>query len=207
MPQSLQFTFGKSEFACTISKVDRSKIYGSVELEVLDENGRKCELATLADDGKTLIPAGGSALAYISPDGDWRDKKDLKPVDVDGNEIEPVTSTFKETTDLGESVSVEDFLSHNIRLVYLLDVVEGEMPKQLLNDLKKGGIYKFPFSYRGGLEADAAFLIADAAGTPWMLVGKPTKIEFLGYEQTAAAVGADDDEEDEDGGDLMDFGL
>ncbi|MFT5466317.1 MAG: hypothetical protein ACI8UO_001416 [Verrucomicrobiales bacterium] len=208
MAQSLQFTFGKNEFACSISKVDRAKIYGSVELEVLDENGRKCDLATLAGDGKTLIPAGGTALAYVSPDGDWREKSGLTPVDIDGNRIEPVTSTFKETTDLGESVSHEEFLSHNIRLIYLIDVVEGEMPQQLLEDLAGGSIYKFQFSYRGGLEADAAFLIADGDGTPWMLVGKPTKIQFIGYEQTAASVGSDEDgDEAEVAGDLMDFGL
>lgn len=207
MAQSLQFTFGKDEFACSISKVDRTKVYGSVELEVLDEDGKKCDLATLAGDGKTLIPSGGAALAYMSPDGEWRDKGDLKPVDIDGNPIEPVTSTFKQVTDLGESISVEEFLSHNIRLVYLLDVVEGEMPQQLLEDLAGGAIYKFSFSYRGGLEADAAFLIADKDGTPWMLVGKPTRIEFVGYEQTAGVAAAEEDASDDDGGDLMDFGL
>lgn len=210
MAQSLKFTFGKSEFACAISKVDRSKIYGSIELEVLDEEGRRCELATLAGDGKTLIPAGGAALAYVSPDGRWADKSALKAVDVDGKPIVPVTSTFKQTTDLGEVVTPEEFLSHNIRLVYLLDVVEGEMPQQLLDDLAGGSIYKFNFSYRGGLEADSAFLIADRQGDPWMLVGKPTQIEFIGYEQAVGAAAADDDDDDadEDGDDaLMDFGL
>ena len=207
MAQALQFTFGKDEFACSISKVDRTKVYGSVDLEVLDEEGRKCELANLAGDGKTLIPSGGSALAYVSPDGEWRDKGDLKPVDLEGNEFQPVTSTFKQTTDLGEAISVEEFLSHNIRLVYLLDVVDGEMPQQLLDDLAKGEIYKFSFSYRGGLEADAAFLIADKDGTPWMLVGKPTRIEFVGYEQTAGAATADEGADNDDDGDLMDFGL
>ena len=30
-------------------------------------NGRRCELATLADDGKTLVGRGGVTYAYLSP--------------------------------------------------------------------------------------------------------------------------------------------
>lgn len=207
MAQHLQFSFGGTEFACGISKVDRARLYGSIDTEVLDEEGRKCELATLAGDGKTLIPAGGTALASISPDGSWRVKEELTPVDLNGNPIASVQSTFKVTTELTEKATYEEFLSHNIRLLYLLETVTGKIPDALMEELKGGTIYKFQFSYRGGLEADAAFLLAGEDGTPWMMVGKRTDISFIGFEQVAAAVQNEEDaNEDEDDG-LMDFGV
>ena len=134
MAQALTFQFQGQEFACSIKKVDRAKLYGSVQLEVLDENEKPCELATLASDGKTLIPMGGTALAYLSPEGDWREKDALKPVDLEGEEIEPVTSTFKTTTDLVREASYEEYLSHNIRLLYLLSTVEGSFPPNSSNN-------------------------------------------------------------------------
>ena len=205
MAQQLQFAYGDEEFAFGISKVDRSKLYGSVELKVYDEEKRECELATLAGDGKTLIPLGGTAFANLSPEGHWRDKDELKPVDLDGNEIEPVTSTFKTTTPLVKKASYEDYLSRNIRLIYLLETVEGVLPDELVQELKDGVIYQFPFSYRGGLEADDAFLIAGEDDQIWMTVGKKTDIQFIGFEQAGATVVEVEEEEDVDG--LMDFGL
>ena len=37
-------------------------------------------MATLADDGRTLIERGGTGIGYLSVDGDWCDKTDLMPV-------------------------------------------------------------------------------------------------------------------------------
>ncbi len=207
MAQALQFQFGSSEFSCAVSKVDRTKLYGSVQLEVLDENGRKCDLATLAGDGKTLIPSGGTALAYLSPDGLWRDKKDLTPVDLDGDEITEVTSTFKVSTDLTKKASYEDYFSHNIRLIYELQTVDEDVfPPDFVAELNDGAIYTFPFSYRGGLEADAAFILAGPDGTIWMTVGKQTKIHFVGVEESGAVAEEEEGpaEEEEDG---LDFGF
>ena len=48
-------------------KIDRSDLYGFKEVEVLDEHGQRCELATLADDGKTVVGRGGVTYAYLAP--------------------------------------------------------------------------------------------------------------------------------------------
>lgn len=207
MAQLLQFTFGDAEFACDIFKVDRTKLYGRVEIEAVDEAERVCQLATLAGDGKTLIPAGGTALAYISPEGFWRDKTELKPVDLEGGEIDPVGSTFKSTTPLAEKATYEDYFSHNIRLTYLLNAAEGEFPEALLQEMRDGAIYKFPFSYRGGLEADISFVFTDAEDNVWMAVGKPTKVHFIGPEETGAAAPETEDASEDEEDELMDFGF
>ncbi len=206
MAQHLQFTFEDQEFACDLFKVDRQKLYGKVDLEAVDDEERVCQLATLAGDGKTLIPSGGTALAYVSPEGLWREKGDLNPVNLEGEPIEPVGSSFKTVTPLAERATYEDYFSHNIRLTYLLNAVESAFPEALLRELREGAIYKFGFSYRGGLEADAAFLFSDNADKVWMAVGKPTKLHFIGPDEPAPAVEEEAGSEEEEEDALMDFG-
>ena len=50
------------EFPVSLVKVDRDKLYGSIEIEAFDEKGNAAELKVLAADGKTLIDKGGTAL-------------------------------------------------------------------------------------------------------------------------------------------------
>ena len=57
-----------------MTKVDRAKLYGYKELLVLDENGETCEMATLAEDGHTVVGKGGTGMGYLSADGQWCDK-------------------------------------------------------------------------------------------------------------------------------------
>jgi hypothetical protein len=44
----LVFDIAGKEITCGMAKVDRTKLYGYVDTEVLDENDEICELATLA---------------------------------------------------------------------------------------------------------------------------------------------------------------
>ncbi|MDF1815194.1 MAG: hypothetical protein P1V20_23540 [Verrucomicrobiales bacterium] len=195
----LQLEYKGDPVNCGISKVDRSKLYGYAKTEILDDEGRLCKMATLASDGRTLIPAGGVALAYISPTGAWRDKKELEAVDMNGNTITGVTSTFKEVVHLEEESTVENFLDHNIRMVYELSPEEeASFPQGLVSELKSGRIFTFPFSYRGGLTADTAFVIEGADETIWMLIGKKTDINFISYEQAKGVAEPDEEEEDEE---------
>ncbi len=186
-----------------MTKVDRTELYGYVDTEVLDESGGPCELATLAGDGKTLIPMGGTAFTYLSPDGLWRNKSDLKAVNLNGEPIVPVISSFKAPIQLSEKVSIDEYLSHNIRIVYLLSAEGGlgELEKALGDD---GSLFAFDFSYRGGLVADRAFLLKSEDGAIWMAVGKATRISFIGMQQLAVVEEeAEPEEEDAD----LDFGM
>jgi len=203
MAKPLVLTYDGKDIPFSLAKVDRSKLYGSVDIETLDEDGNICEMAVLAGDGKTLIGKGGTALAYISQNGEWCDKSNLKPVDFDGNEIKPVQSSFNQPNPLERKVTIDEFLNFNIRSSYMLNC-ETELDPKLLDELGNGAIYAFPFSYRGGLEPDTAFLLKGTDDTIWMLVGKETEIHFIGYEQTAAVEEAEEEiEEDDD----MDFGM
>jgi hypothetical protein len=187
-----------------LEKVDRTKLYGFVETEVLDEAGKKCEVGTLTGDGHSIVGKGGTALAYFSPDGLWRKKTDLKPVDLHGNVIPPVKSTFDATVTLDKTATIDEYLSHNIHLIYRLEAQQ-DHPK-LMDELKKGTIFCFPFSYRGGVESSAGFLLQGSDGNVFLCVGAPTKIEFIGLKHQAP-VTTDDSAEPTEEEDLLDFSM
>lgn len=196
------FRFGDRDLSFTMTKVDRSKLYGYKETEVLAEDGQRCELATLADDGSTVVGRGGTGIGQLSAAGLWCDKQTLRPVDQDGKGIQPVPSSFSAPIRLFETASVGDYLNHNIRLVY--HVTSEDVLDDLVAELKKGTLFAFPYSYRGGLAADAGFLLMGEEDKIFMLVGNPTKLEFIGLQQLAVVDEADEEDEEAD---EMDFDM
>ena len=151
--------------------------------------------------------AAAPALGYVDADGCWCDKSTLKPIDLEGHEITPVVSSFTAPIKLFDTVTADEYLSHNIRLVYQLQSDEtqsDENLQSLVAELQRGTIFSFPYSYRGGLEADAAFMLLGEDGNIFLTVGNPTKIEFIGLQQTAALVGEEDETDETD---LMDFDM
>lgn len=203
MARPLILRYGQQEVAFQLNKVDRSRLYGFKEREVLDETERLCELATLADDGRTVVGRGGTGLGYLTADGEWCQKSELRPIDVEGQEITPVKSSFEAPIDLIQTATTEEYLDHIIRLVYVLDTEDDGT--ELWEELKSGTIYTFPYSYRGGLQADAAFLLAGADNNLFLVVGNPSTVRMVGLPQTAAVIDEETDSAEE--GDLMDFDM
>ena len=203
MPRALVLKFRNKDIICTPEKVDRSKLYGFIDVEALDSKGRKCTLATLAEDGRTIVGIGGSAFGVLSPDGEWLEKSTLKAVDREGRDVKPVASSYSAPVLVSKTVTIDEYLSHNIKSVYMLNP-EGQT-EDLIAELKKGTIFTFPYSFRGGLAADAGFLIAGADGGFFFCVGQPTTIHFVGLEQISAPTEEDVDSEGDD--DSLDFGM
>lgn len=201
MAKPLVVSLGGSDFALNLNKVERSDLYGFIEVETLDEQGRKCTLATLADDGRTLIGTSGSALAMLSVDGEWLDKKVLRPVDNQGQAMTPVASSYSAPVPLQKTATIEEYLSHNIRSAYQVSSETDLEP--LMAELKKGTIFHFPYSFRGGLAPDAGFLLLAADGTPFVAIGGQTRLEFVGLQQ----VGTAEEEPEGDDDDSLDFSM
>lgn len=227
MPRALKFLFGDTEYALEMTKVDRSRLYGSKEIEVLDENDYPCELATLADDGCTMIGRGGTGMGWLDADGRWRDKSELRPHNVDGDPIEPVASSFRSAIKLFDTATADEYLSHNIRLAYQLQSpsaadcdrsdkgengddsrppADSSIPEDLNRKLARGTIFKFEYSYRGGLEADIAFLLHNDSGDPMMVVGNPSLASFVGIQSSVLEPDPEDVTDDEPDA-LMDFDM
>lgn len=197
MARSLSFTINDATFDAEIIKVDRSHLYGTVVIETADMEGKRCNVATLAVDGKTLIPKGGTALGYINPEGEWVSRDQLKPVDLDGNAVDEVESSFDAPIVLEKKVDVDVFLDHSVRLVYRLNP-ETPFPEALLAELKSGILYQFGFSYRGGVGYDPAFILSDEEDNVWMMVTRENLVESVGLEQAAVCYGENLDEDSEE---------
>ncbi len=205
MAKALVFKHGSTELQFNLEKVDRKKLYGQVDSEVVDAQGRVCQLAILGGDGKTLVGRGGSALLMLDPDGSYRERSALKPVDLEGAPLTKVPSTFAAPVVLNQRASIDDYLSHNVKALYALQPPMGA--EGLLTELRGGALYTFPFSFRGGLDPDVGFLLANSEGAPFLAVGKKTRLQFVALPEIADPDTEDnlDDEGDDD--DSMDFGM
>lgn len=180
MARSLMLSLDGVEFEVELARVDRDDLYGKIEIEAFD-GGKPAELKLLAADGRTIIDTGGTALLMIDEDGNSVSRSDLKPVDLDGNELKPVPSSFDGVNTL-KKVSIDDYLSSLTRMVYhLTPVGEGnDSPYDSLRDTD--AVYSFPFSYRGGVDEDIAFVLSNPQGV-FLTVGKPAELEFLTLNQ------------------------
>lgn len=202
MARDLILSLDGHETAVKLVKLERDKLYGEIEIEAFDEKGNEASIKVLAGDGKTLIDKGGTALATLTEDGESISRTDLVPVDDDGNEIEPVASSFGEPIPL-RSASVDDYLSQVVKSIYLLEASEGSDLDYIYSHISGGKIYSFPFSYRGGLEYDSAYLLGQDKGA-FMIVGKPAQLQFVRLNQAAVLDAVEESEvSDED----LDFEL
>ena len=200
MARALEFRMDGQTWTVALEKVDRTALYGTIDVETRDKSGARCDVATLAADGRTLIPVGGTALGYVSPTGEWLERSELVAVDVRGTKVNTVSSSFDTPIELDTKTTGDRFLDHSIRSAYLLDTTE-QPPVNLQAALDAGTIFKFDFSYRGGSNSDPAFLMKGADEALWMLVGDDNNINFVGLAEVAAPA-ADEPAGDADSDDL-----
>lgn len=202
MARTLAFNFDGQPFRCAVDKVERSDLYGRIDIEIHDRSGQRCDVATLAADGRTLITSGGTGLGYMSGDGRWIERSELVAVDVAGRRLNTVPSSFDAAIDLDIRTSADRFLDHSIRSSYLLSPEEPGLPAAFEAELSSGTIFKFDFSWRSGINTDPAFVMKGADGAVWMLVGAECNADMVGFAQ-AASLDATDDEAG--AGDDLDF--
>lgn len=202
MARPLVLTLDGQEFQVKLLKIDREKLYGKIDIEAFDDKGREASLRVLAADGKTLIDKGGTALATLTENGDSIDRSELVPINADGEAIEQVRSSFTETNILTPT-TVENYFHQVIKSVYVLSPFEDSNLNDLYDQLASDQIYTFPFSWRGGVEADNAFLIG-ANSEAFLVVGKQAEFQFIKLNQAALL---ESTEEEEISADDLDFDL
>lgn len=200
MARELTLSLDGEEFAVIINKVSREKLYGDVEVEAFDEKGAPAQLLTLSADGKTFIDTGGTSLATVTAEGTSISRADLIATDIHGEKLDEVPSSFNQTNKL-KKAAIEEYLSQIVKSVYVLEAAEGSDLK-LLKDHFPGNIYKFDFSYRGGLEYDSAFVLGNKTDA-FLIVGKQGEFEFVKLNQVAVLESTEEDIS----GDDLDFDL
>jgi hypothetical protein len=211
---TLSLIFQGESLAFTLDKIDRDRLYGYVDQETTDDAGHPCAQALLTGDGHTLAGSGDTALAYLSPEGLWRDRSQLHALDArDGPLLVPVKSTFALPVNLDEApvgpdapprpdpnkiATLDDYLSHTIRLVYRLTQEGGGSARPLLAELEEGTIFTFPFSYCGGDLASTGFVLLGSDGGIYLAVGEPCALDYATLDALATLVEGENSAADEE---------
>lgn len=193
MARNLILSLDGNEFEVILTKIDREDLYGRVEIEAFDEKGKPAELKVLAADGKTLIEKGGTALGAVNEKGDSIDRAALTAVDLDGKEISRVESSFNQVNEL-KKADVDSYLGLVVKSVYVLDAAEASDIDYLQQHLASKQMFSFPFSYRGGLDYDSAYIIGGEGNDAFMVVGKDSDLQYMKLNQ--AGVLSSNEEQD-----------
>jgi hypothetical protein len=202
MPRPLILSLDGEEFSVGLFKVDRSALYGDVQIEAFDEKGNPATIKVLAADGNTLIDKGGTALEMVDKDGNSLERNQIQTVDIKGKPLKPVESSFSHVNPL-KKAEIDDYLSLIVKSVYWIQPNEGETADVLFDHLKEGHLYSFPFSYRDGIDSDEAYLVGNGTDA-FMIIGQQATLQYVKFSQTTTL---DSTEEQEISADDIDFDL
>lgn len=198
MAKELIFVLAGSDFSVVPVKLERKKIYGWTDTVATDKEGGVCQSAYLSPDDSLIIPSGGLKQASVDEKGRWLDKSELKAFSEDGTEELPVLpSSFDAPIELKTKATKEEFLDNDWESVYQL--VNPDLAAAIGND-----IYKFEFSYRGGVNHNDANLMNTPGGL-FLLAGDKQEFQMLAL---ADETTIDDTEEPvEESIDELDFSM
>ncbi len=202
MARDLKLSYQGNQYIFGIKKLDRKKIYGYTVVDVRDENGSKCSLATVSDDGQHILAKGCVGYTYLNERNEYVPNSSIKMVDKQGNPIEKIISSFDlENIEL-EDASLDDYLKLYVKSVYQL-TPEGDMDfSSLLDILKSCKVLYFKFNYRTDYDADDAFLLQNDDAI-FMVIGQISEFQFIGLEKvTDDLLELEEDDEDD-----FDFGM
>ena len=174
MARQAEFIINGSSVMAELKKVNRKKIYGWSTVEVFDENGSKCKLASISD-GVHVLPSGSSSLLKFNDKGESVSTSDLVGFNHKGEKVEKVPSIYDGKVELKES-TIDDYLSLAVKTVYQLNMEDNTT---ILSELKDVKVFSFVFNYRADYEGDEAFLISNGE-TAFAVIGKVTDLEFIG---------------------------
>jgi hypothetical protein len=201
MARQAVFQLGGKDYSCSISKLDRDRLYGWKEVIALDPAGQECQKGSLDPGGGICIPPGGKALGLLDPDGRWVNRTELQAYDTQtGNAAPLVPGIYDQPVKLSETVSLEEFLEHAIDTIYQIETEDAAGLATLVNLPDR--FYTFPYNYRADYEGAPAFLVENE-GRVYILSGYRSNILYSSPQDTVLPAVT----ETEDAGDEIDFGM
>lgn len=193
MARKLRFHLNDQDYEFVIEKLDRDKLYGKKEVIPKNVEGLTLRKGYLDEWGSVVISSTG--MGYVDRDKNWRGKNELVAVDAMGNHLEMKPSSFDEPIALTNIASLEEFCEYEMASVYLMKGFEESDFLELL--LGIDGLYCFPFVYRAGYEAKAAFLNVSGENL-FMCIGTRAELGFLDKPQRVDLEVEEEDDDDFD---------
>ncbi|MBV8656576.1 MAG: hypothetical protein JO142_02005 [Burkholderiales bacterium] len=176
MAKSIILSLGEESSSFSFSRLDRAKLYGYKERQIVDTDGERCTSAYLTSDGAAIVPSGGLAMVYVDDSFSTIERAALKTIDEAGAELPIKSSTLGVAQALEGPVSEQRLLDHMIHTVYELSVEE--LGANLSSQLDAGKIFSAPFSYRDDYEMQTMFVLK-GEGALFALIGEPSGFTFL----------------------------
>lgn len=192
MARSINVEWKGKESSFSFAKLDRSKLYGKKRRIPVDQDGHKCDLASIDVATGTLLRSGMTAQGYFSSAGEWIPNSELVGLDADGKEVEKVPSTLG-VAQKAEQAKLEDLLDLRVDSVYALE--PAEVDKDIAGELESGVVFTIPFNYRADYQSEHGYLLHNKQGF-FLLVGQPVATEWVSFENKPIAdddIQADDD--------------
>lgn len=200
MAKLIVVQLGEEISSFAFSRLDRAKLYGHKERQIIDAEGQNCSPAYLTSDGTAIIPGGGLAMLYVDDHFAKVERSELKTVDDQGIELPLQASTLGVEQALQGPVTPQQLLDHIIHTVYQL--APEQLGSQLAAALDAGQIFTAPFAYRDDYQLQTLFLVKGEQAC-FALIGSPTGFEFVRREAVPAESMTDEDEMSED----LDFSM
>lgn len=201
MAKALNLSFKDTPFSLNINKLDRSKLYGYTSVDVKDDNGSSCGLATISEDGKHILSKGCVGYTTLNERNEYMAAADIQMKDHDGNLLEKRPSSFDLDEIPLEISSIEEYLTISVKSVYQLGAEDEAHISSLIPLLEEHKVLKFAFNYRADYDSDDAFVIHNEDAV-FMVLGAVSPFQFIGLEQMETV----DIEEEDDDDDDFDFG-
>lgn len=196
MAKSIAVRLGGESSSFAFAKLDRERLYGRKERQVVDDQGKRCASAWLSTDGAALVPSGGLAMLYVDESFGTVERSDLQAVDDQGAEVAPLPATLGVEQELEGPLPPSRVLDHAVHSVYVL--TPETLGATLAAELKAGKVYGCPYNFRDDYTRQMLFLVANEAGTFALLGTAPGFAMVRRDAATPAAAEGDDMSDDLD---------
>ncbi len=199
MGRPIKFNLSGVSLEAQITKVDRSKLYGTSTRVVYDENGEECSLSDLYQ-GSAILPKGSISQTLLDSKGNYVSRSDLIGFNNLNQKVEKVSSIYSGENNC-KKVTIDEFISANVKSIYQLNIENGNLEnwkKCFLND----EIYCFIFNYREDYEGDDAYILYNGSNF-FIIVGKQNSYEYLKLNTISIDVEDEDSTQDDD----LDFSM
>lgn len=194
MAKPLVVSHNNADVSFNLSRLERSKIYGTKKRVVLDSSGDVCTRAALTLDGSLLLSSGMTSQGYFTNEGRWVQRSEMVGIDAEGKVVETQLSTLGSSQIIEGPLDPHDLLDLDIESVYLL---EPEDPESALSkSLKSGDLYRCPFRFSASLDSGTAILLANDEGF-FALVGKTANAHWCEEQSVFTDEVAVDEESDD----------
>ena len=199
MGRPIKFNLSGVSLEAEITKVDRSKLYGTSTRVVYDENGEECSLSDLYQ-GSAILPKGSISQTLLDSKGNYVSRSDLIGFNNLNQKVEKVSSIYSGENNC-KKVTIDEFISANVKSIYQLNIENSNLEnwkKCFLND----EIYCFIFNYREDYEGDDAYILSNGNNF-FIIVGKQNSYEYLELNTISIDVEDEDSTQDDD----LDFSM